>query len=61
MVAGALGLVLSLLFWSSFSPTAEAAPWWMETPSWRNDASSATSPSGSVTSHNSPRKGRGGR
>jgi hypothetical protein len=43
MAAGALGLVLSLLFWSSFSPYRRVAPWWMQTRSWRNGASGATS------------------
>jgi hypothetical protein len=44
MVAGALGVVLSLLFWSSFSPYRRGAPWWAKTRSWRSGTSGATFP-----------------
>lgn len=28
MIVGAINLLASLLFWSTFSPTGGVAPWW---------------------------------
>ena len=46
MVGGLLGLLVSVLFWSSFSPWSRrrtVAGRWLETRWWRSAASSATS------------------
>ena len=45
MIAGALGLVLSLLFGAAFRPIGVAGPWPAPTRWWKSGASSVISPS----------------
>jgi Domain of unknown function (DUF6458) len=45
MLAGALGVVLWLLFGAASRPTGAAGRWRAGTRSWRSDASSVISPS----------------